>query len=109
MGVAQVCQPHFNMIGLFKRPQTNRKDNEKGMQLGCQQPLLLGGALRDSPKKRLRGRLFEWPSVLVHAFQIILCAKFKIINSMRVFFRNYYIPIEQKFKREFLQNTLLAC
>ena len=30
------------MIGLFKRPQTNRKDNEKGMQFGCQQPLLLG-------------------------------------------------------------------
>ena len=42
MGVAQVCQPHFNMIGLFKRPQTNRQDNEKGMQFGCQQPLLLG-------------------------------------------------------------------
>ena len=30
------------MIGRFKQPQTNRKDNEKGMQFGCQQPLLLG-------------------------------------------------------------------
>ena len=54
-GVAQVSQPHFNMIGLFKRPQTNRKDNEKGMQFGCQQPLLLGGALRDSPKNGCEG------------------------------------------------------
>ena len=54
-GVAQVCQPHFNMIGLFKRPQTNRKDNEEGMQFGCQQPLLLGGALRDSPKNGCEG------------------------------------------------------
>ena len=27
------------------------------MQFGCQQPLLLGGALHDSLKKRLRGRL----------------------------------------------------
>ena len=43
------------MIGLFKRPQTNRKDNEKGMQFGCQQPLLLGGALRDSPKNGCEG------------------------------------------------------
>ena len=54
-GVAQVCQSHFNMIGVFKRPQTNRKDNEKGMQFGCQQPLLLGGALRDSPKNGCEG------------------------------------------------------
>ena len=54
-GVAQVCEPHFNMIGLFKRPQTNRKDNEKGMQFGCQQPLLLGGALRDSLKNGCEG------------------------------------------------------
>ena len=51
-GVAQACQP---LIGLFKRPQTNRKDNEKGMQFGCQQPLLLGGALRDSPKNGCEG------------------------------------------------------
>ena len=43
------------MIGLFKRPQTNHKDNEKGMQFGCQQPLLLGGALRDSPKNGCEG------------------------------------------------------
>ena len=43
------------MIGLFKRPQTNRKDNEKGMQFACQQPLLLGGALRDSPKNGCEG------------------------------------------------------
>ena len=42
------------MIGLFKRPQTNHKDNEKGMQFGCQQPLLLGGALRDSQKTAAR-------------------------------------------------------
>ena len=43
------------MIGLFNSPQTSRKHNGKGMWLGCEQPFLLGGALRDGPKNGCEG------------------------------------------------------
>ena len=50
-----VIQIFWYVIGLFNGPQTNRKDNEKGMLFGCQQPVLLGERCVTSKKNGCEG------------------------------------------------------
>ena len=71
------------------------------MQFGCQQPLLLGGALRDSPKNGCEG---DYKYIRVNIFVLLLLiSSFSSLLAYNVFvlvFCNFFIynhkPISKK-------------